>query len=63
MTGKYFMVTEIDADTFERMTGDKLDCLQVAALGRDKNVYVAVDVDEEDRIDVCLDVFDVGGDA
>lgn len=57
------MVTEIDVDTFERMTGDKLDCLQVAALGRDKNVYVAVDVDEEDRIDVCLDVFDVGGDA
>lgn len=32
------MVTEIDVDTFERMTGDKLDCLQVAALGRDKKV-------------------------
>lgn len=57
------MVAEIDADTFEHMTGDKLDCLQVAALGRDKNVYVAVDVDEEDCIDVCLDVFDVGSDA
>lgn len=57
------MVAEIDADTFERMTGDKLDCLQVAALGCDKNVYVAVDVDEEDCIDVCLDAFDVGGDA
>lgn len=57
------MVAEIDVDTFERMTGDKLDCLQVAALGRDKNVYVAIDSAEEDHIDVCLDLFDVGSDA
>ena len=63
MTGRYFMVAEIDVDTFERMTGDKLDCLQVAALGCDKNVYVAIDSAEEDHIDVCLDLFDVGGDA
>lgn len=27
---KYFRITEIDATTFKRMTGNELDCLQVA---------------------------------
>lgn len=42
---KYFRITEIDATTFERMTGDELDCLQVALLADDGNVYVAADED------------------
>ena len=38
---KYFRIAEIDAATFERMTGDEFDCLQVAMLADDGNVYVA----------------------
>ena len=59
---KYFRITEIDAATFERMTGDELDCLQVAMLADDGNVYVAVDEDRHDCIDVDLEMFDdIGG--
>ena len=59
---KYFRITEIDATTFERMTGDELDCLQVAMLADDGNVYVAVDEDRHDCIDVDLEMFDdIGG--
>ena len=59
---KYFRITEIDATTFERMTGDELDCLQVAMLADDGNVYVAVDEDGHDCIDVDLEMFDdIGG--
>ena len=59
---KYFRITEIDAATFERMTGDELDCLQVAMLAADGNVYVAVDEDRHDCIDVDLEMFDdIGG--
>lgn len=58
---KYFRVTEIDAATFERMTGDELDCLQVAMPANDGNVYVAVDDNEQDYIDVGLDMFDADG--
>ena len=54
---KYFRITEIDATTFERMTGDELDCLQVAMLADDGNVYVAVDEDGHDCIDVDLEMF------
>lgn len=61
---KYFRITEIDAATFERMTGDKLDCLQVVTLADDGNVYVAVDEDGQDYIDVDLEMFGVdGGDS
>lgn len=61
---KYFRVTEIDAVTFERMTGDELDCLQVVLLADDGNVYVAVDEDEQDYIEVDLEMFDAdGGDS
>ena len=55
---KYFRIAEIDAATFERMTGDELDCPQVAMLADDGNVYVAVDEDEQDYIDVGLEMFD-----
>ena len=58
---KYFRITEIDATTFERMTGDELDCLQVALLADDGNVYVAVDEDEQDYIDIDLEMFDADG--
>lgn len=61
---KYFRIAEIDAATFERMTGDKLDCLQVALLADDGNVYVAVDEDGQDYIEVDLEMFDAdGGDS
>lgn len=59
---KYFRITEIDAATFERMTGSELDCLQVAMLADGGNVYVAVDEDRHDCIDVDLEMFDdIGG--
>lgn len=60
---KYFRIAEIDAATFERMTGDELDCLQVAMLADDGNVYVAVDEDGQDYIDVDLEIFDTDGGA
>lgn len=61
---KYFRIAEIDAATFERMTGDELDCLQVALLTDDGNVYVAVDEDGQDYIEVDLEMFDAdGGDS
>lgn len=58
---KYFRIAEIDAATFERMTGDELDCLQVVLLADDGNVYVAVDEDGQDYIDVDLEMFDTDG--
>lgn len=58
---KYFRIAEIDAATFERMTGDELDCLQVVLLADDGNVYVAVDEDEQDYIEVDLEMFDADG--
>lgn len=60
---KYFRITEIDATTFECMTGNELDCLQVALLADDGNVYVAVDEDWQDCIDVDLEMFDTDGGA
>lgn len=61
---KYFRIAEIDAATFERMTGDELDCLQVALPADDGNVYVAVDEDGQDYIEVDLEMFDAdGGDS
>lgn len=55
---KYFRITEIDAATFEHMTGDELDCLQVAIQADDGNVYAAVDEELEDFLEVYLDLFD-----
>lgn len=61
--GRYFKIAEIDAETFGRMTGDSLDCLQVISPLIDGCVYVAVDDGEEDSIDVDLEMFGAGGDA
>ena len=58
MMAKYFRIAEIDAATFERMTGYELDCLQAAMLADDGNVYVAVDEDGQDYIDVDFEMFD-----
>ena len=58
---KYFRIAEVDAATFERMTGYELDCLQVAMLADDGNVYVAVDEDGQDYIDVDIEMFDTDG--
>lgn len=58
---KYFRIAEINAVTFERMTGNELDCLQVALLADDGNVYVAVDGDGQDYIEVDLEMFDADG--
>lgn len=60
---KYFRIAEIDAATFERMTGYELDCLQVAMLADDGNMYVAVDEDGQDYIDVNIEMFDTDGGA
>ena len=54
---KYFKIAEIDASTFECMTGNELDCLQVTMLADDGNGYVAVDEDRQDYIDVDLETF------
>ena len=60
---KYFRIAEIDAATFERMTGYELDCLQVAMLADDGNVYVAVDEDGQDYIHVDIKMFNADGGA
>lgn len=61
---KYFRITEIDASTFVHMTGDELGCLQVTILADDGSVYVAVDEDGQDYIEVDLEMFDAdGGDS
>ena len=60
---RYFRITEIDAATFERMTGNELDCLQVTMLADDRNVYVAIDEDGQDYIDVDLEMFNTDGGA
>lgn len=61
---KYFKIAEIDAATFEQMTGDELDCLQVVVPADDGNVYVAVDEDRKDYIEIDLEMFDAdGGDS
>ena len=58
---KYFRMTEIDGATFERMTGEELDCLQIAIRADDGDVYAAVDEESEDFIEVYLQLFDKEG--
>lgn len=58
---KYFRITEVNAATFERMTGDELDCLQTAIRADDGDVYAAVDEELEDFLEVYLELFDKGG--
>ena len=56
---KYFRIAEIDSGAFECMAGEYLDCLQVVFPADDGNVYVAVDEESEDFIEVDLDIFDM----
>ena len=58
---KYFRITEVNAATFERMTDDELDCLEMAIRADDGDVYVAVDEESEDFIEVYLELFDEEG--
>lgn len=60
---KYFKIEEIDAVTFDRMTGKELDCLQLAMLADDGNVYVAVDEYEQESLDIDIEMFDTDGGA
>ena len=55
---KYFRITEVNAATFERMTGNELDCLQMVIRADDGDVYAAVDEELEDFIEVYLELFD-----
>ena len=58
---KYFRITEIEAETFECMTGCELDCLEVEVPADDGNVYVAVDEESKEFFEVDLELFDKGG--
>lgn len=58
---KYFRVEEIDATTFERMTGEELDCLQVTVIADDGSVYVAADEYGQEYLVVNLEAFDTDG--
>lgn len=60
---KYFRIEEIDAATFKLITNQKLDCLQLAMLADDGNVYVAVDEYEQEYLDIDLEMFDPDGGA
>lgn len=55
--GKYFKVTEIDADEFFNATGEDLDCCQLV-IPTNKAVFVAVDEYEEYEFTIPLDCFD-----
>jgi hypothetical protein len=60
---RYFRIEEIDSTTFKCMTGKKLDCLQVATLADDGNVYVATDEYGQGYLVIDLKKFDMGGGA
>lgn len=60
---RYFRIEEIDSTTFKRMTGKKLDCLQVATLADDGNVYVATEEYGQEYLVIDLKKFDMGGGA
>ncbi len=51
---RYFIITEIDADSFVRMTGQDLDYSQLV-VPTDEGVYVAVDDDSEYEINVPIE--------
>lgn len=54
---RYFKVVEIEADEFIDNTGEDLDCCElVIPVG--KTVFVAVDEDDEDEMEISLDCFD-----
>lgn len=53
---RYFKVIEIDAYKFINATGEDLDCCQLV-VPTNEAVYVAVDEDDEDEIQISLDCF------
>lgn len=54
---KYFKVVEINADEFTNNTGKDLDCCQLT-ISCEKAVFVAVDEDYEDELEISLDFFE-----
>lgn len=58
---KYFRIQEIDSATFNRMTGKALDCLQVATLADDGNLYLASKEYGQEYLVVSLKLFDTDG--
>lgn len=54
---RYFKIVEIDCDSFIEATGDYLDCSQLV-VPVSGEVFVAVDDNDEDELDVSLDSFD-----
>lgn len=59
---KYFKVVEIDEEEFNKNTGDVLDCSQIVSpvtdvMGCLEAVFVAIDEEQEDEIQIPLDCF------
>ena len=57
---RYFKITEIDEESYESITGERLDCSQLS-IPVDGDVYVAVDEEAESEISVELESFDYAG--
>lgn len=57
---RYFRVSEVDPDTFERIAGEMLpdDCQEARVLDDDGSLYIAVDESEVDSIHFALSVLD-----
>ncbi len=55
---RYFKVVEIDTDEFERVTGEDIEYSIQIAVPVDKTVFVALEEDAEDEIQIPLDCFD-----
>ena len=56
---KYFKITEIDSATFKRMTDEKLSYYeQVSVLADDGDVYLAVQDNERDYIEIDIEMFE-----
>lgn len=54
---RYFKAIEISEEEFYVATGEELDCLQ-DVIPVDGVIYVGVDDDEKNEIDIDLDCFD-----
>lgn len=55
---RYFKTVEIDADEFEKVTGEDIEYSYQLAIPVDKTAFVALDEDAEDEIQIPLDCFD-----
>ena len=54
---KYFKVIEISEEEFIKATGEELDCYQVS-IPTSEGVFVGVDEEQEDGIQIPLDCFE-----